>query len=177
MTLGGHSSGGGLAIRFAGGSHGEVASSYLLLSPVVPTSPAIRGGTAGGWASLHQRRLFGLLALNALGVHAFDGLSIVEFNKPAMFWDGTETLSYSYRLNISYHPRYDYASDITAAQSVPLLVVVGEEDEAVDGVALKALFASDAVRTEVALLPGIDHFEVFSEASALGRITEWLRGL
>jgi hypothetical protein len=45
VTLSGHSSGGGLAIRFAGGGHGDLVSSCLLLSPVVPTSPAVKGGT------------------------------------------------------------------------------------------------------------------------------------
>ena len=42
--------------------------------------------------TLHLRRLYGLLALDAIGIHGFDGLSIIEFNKPAKFWDGTETL-------------------------------------------------------------------------------------
>jgi len=59
----------------------------------------VRDGTAGGWASLHARRLYGLLMLNAVGIHGFDGLQVIEFNKPAALWDGTETLSYSYRLN------------------------------------------------------------------------------
>jgi non-heme chloroperoxidase len=101
VTLGGHSSGGGLAIRFAGGGHGDRVASYLLLSPVIPTSPAVKGGTAGGWANLHRRRLYGLIALNTLGIHGYDGLPIVEFNKPEQYWDGTETLAYSYRLNAS----------------------------------------------------------------------------
>ena len=60
----------------------------------------MRQGTAGGWANLNFRRLYGLLALNAIGIHGFDGLPIIEFNKPAKFWDGTETLSYSHRLNV-----------------------------------------------------------------------------
>ena len=50
ITLGGHSSGGGLAIRFAGGSHRADVSSFVLLAPIIPTSPSIRGGTAGGWS-------------------------------------------------------------------------------------------------------------------------------
>jgi non-heme chloroperoxidase len=112
ITLGGHSSGGGFVIRFAGGGH-DIVSSYLMLAPIMPTSPTVKGGNAGGWANL-QRRLFGLLALNVVGIHGFDALPIVEFNKPAKYRDGTETLAYSYRLNMSYHPRYRYQNDLTA---------------------------------------------------------------
>ena len=79
----------------------------------------MRQGTAGGWANLNFRRLYGLLALNAIGIHGFDGLPIIEFNKPAKFWDGTETLSYSYRLNISYHPRFRYQNDLRALGGRP----------------------------------------------------------
>jgi alpha-beta hydrolase superfamily lysophospholipase len=76
VTLGGHSSGGGLAISFAGGGRGELVSGYLLLSPVIPTSPTVKGGTAGGWANLHPQRLYGLIMLNMLGIHGYDGLPI-----------------------------------------------------------------------------------------------------
>jgi alpha-beta hydrolase superfamily lysophospholipase len=43
ITIGGHSSGGGLVIRFAGGDSQAGASSYLLLSPLIPTSPSVKG--------------------------------------------------------------------------------------------------------------------------------------
>ena len=118
ITLGGHSSGGGSPIRFAGGPHAKTVSSYLLLAPAIPTSTAMRRGDGGGWANLHVRRLYGLLALNAVGIHGFDGLSVIEFNKPAKFWDGTETLSYSHRLNVSYHPRFRFQT--TSVRSGPL---------------------------------------------------------
>jgi hypothetical protein len=28
-----------------------------------------------------------------LGIHGYNGLPIVEFNKPEQYWDGTETLT------------------------------------------------------------------------------------
>jgi non-heme chloroperoxidase len=173
VTLGGHSSGGGLVIRFAGGAHKDAVSNYLALSPVIPTSPAVRAGTAGGWATLHFRRLYGLLALNAIGIRGFNALPIVAFNKPAQYWDGTETLSYSYRLNVSYHPRYRYAEDIRAMDRA--LVLVGANDEAVDGEALRTVFASSAPRAQVMVLPNVNHFGIFSDEAALRTIADWLR--
>jgi non-heme chloroperoxidase len=151
-------------------------SSFLLLAPILPTSPAIRDGSAGGWSSLNMRRLSGLLMLNALGNHGFDGLPVIEFNKPEKFWDGTETLSYSYRLNASYHPRYRYSKDVGALND-KALVLVGANDEAVDADALRRLFAESAPRSQVIILPNINHFGVFSDLSALKAVIDWLRGL
>ncbi len=176
ITLGGHSSGGGLAIRFAGGAHAQDVSSYLLLAPIIPQSPAVRAGTAGGWANLYWRRLYGLLALNAIGIHGFNGLPIIDFNKPAKFWDGTETLSYSYRLNVSYHPRFRYQNDIRALPE-QTLVLVGADDQAIDPDALRTLMAADAPRGETKILPGISHFVIFPDPAALDVAAGWLRGL
>lgn len=173
VYVGGHSSGGGLAIRFAGGKHGNIASGYVLLSPVIPLAPSVRGGDAGGWASLNKTRLYGLLALNAIGIDGFNGLPIIEFNKPEQFWDGTETLSYSYRLNESYHPRFDYSADIRAMGN-NVLVVVGEDDEAVDSAELKVLFTHSAPMAQVVILPNVNHFGIFSESSSYSAIQTML---
>jgi non-heme chloroperoxidase len=176
ITLGGHSSGGGLAIRFAGGGHQNAVSSFLLLAPIIPASPAVRDGSAGGWSSLNMRRLSGLLMLNTLRIHGFDGLSVIEFNKPEEFWDGTETLSYSYRLNASYHPRYRYSEDVRALGD-KALVLVGDDDEAVNAAALHSLFAGSASRSHVVTLPSINHFGIFSDSAALKAVIDWLRAL
>jgi len=176
ITLGGHSSGGGLAIRFAGGAHAADVSGYLLLAPIIPRSPAVRGGDAGGWAILHWQRIYGLIALNAIGIHGFNGLPIVAFNKPAKFWDGTETLSYSYRLNASYHPRRNYDADIRALPE-RTFVLVGANDQAVDPEALRRLFAADAPNAKVTIVPDVSHFGIFSDPAALAAAAGWMRDL
>jgi non-heme chloroperoxidase len=176
ITLGGHSSGGGLAIRVAGGAHRGDVTSFLLLSPIMPRSPSIRGGTAGGWATVNLRRLYGLLMLNAVGIHGYDALPIVAFNKPAKFWDGTETLSYSYRLNASYHPRYRYQADI-AALGDKTLVLIGANDQAIDPDALRAEFAKGDAAAQFAVIPGINHFGIFTDKAALAKIADWLKTL
>jgi non-heme chloroperoxidase len=171
IALGGHSSGGGLAIRFAGGRNNQRVSNFLLLSPIIPTSPAMRSA-AGGWASLHMKRLYGLLMLNALGIHGLDALPIVQFNKPPVLWDGTETLSYSYRLNASYHPRFRYVDDIRALGD-KALVLVGENDEAIDPAALNSLFTANALGSQVTVLPKLNHFQIFTNETAFRVVTEF----
>ena len=110
IILGGHSSGAGFVLSFAGGlgPQQEAIAGYIALAPIIPRTAAVRGGNAGGWNVIDLPRILGLVALNAVGVHGFDGLPIIAFNKPASAWNGTETLAYSWRLNSSYHPRNDY---------------------------------------------------------------------
>ena len=173
VALGGHSSGGGLVMRFAGGPHASLAARFLMLAPILPTSPAIRDGDAGGWARLHLKRLFGLIALNVVGVRGLDALPVIEFNKPAALWDGTETLSYSYRLNVSLHPRVNWRKDL-AALGADSLVLIGEGDQAIDAQALQAMFAQYAPGAALRILPGVDHFGVFTQPAAIAQVVDWL---
>ena len=50
-------------------------------------------------------------------------------------------------------------------------------DVTVDPDALRALFASNAPRSQVVVLPHINHFAIFTDPMALQKITEWLRSL
>ena len=48
-----------------------------------------------------------------------------------------------------------------------MLVLVGESDEAIDGIALKMLFAENAPTAKITILPNVNHFGIFSEPSSL----------
>jgi alpha-beta hydrolase superfamily lysophospholipase len=174
IIIGGHSSGGGLAIRFAGGEHSALASGYWLLSPVIPLAPSVRDGNAGGWAGLNSKRLTGLLILNTFGITGLNGLPVIQFNKPVIFWDGTETLAYSFRLNQSYHPRYDYEQDIKAMGD-RVEVFIGEHDEAVDPEVLKIVFADAGSKANVHVFPDVNHFGIFGSQTARQSIVDALR--
>jgi pimeloyl-ACP methyl ester carboxylesterase len=178
IILGGHSSGGGFVLRFAGGDgpKQEAIAGYIALAPIIPRTAAVRGGNAGGWNVIDLPRILGLAALNIIGVHGFDGLPIIAFNKPASAWDGTETLAYSWRLNVSYHPRSDYASDVKAMPS-DSLVLVGDKDEAVDGAALLGLLKAAGYRGGAEVLAQTTHFGVFHNAEALKRTADFVAGV
>jgi non-heme chloroperoxidase len=150
----------------------HLVSSHRLLAPIIPVSPAPPEADP---ASI-RGRLYGLLMLNALGIHGFDGLSVIAFSKPEMLWDGTETLSYAYRLNASYPPRYRYTEDLRALCD-QTLVLVGANDEAVDGEALRGLFAGSAPGAHVEIKPNVNHFRIFSDSLALQTITDLLRAM
>lgn len=173
IVLGGHSSGGGFVIRFAGGVYANTVSRFLMLSPVIPTSPTLRGRASGGWAQVHLRRIIGLLVLNSLGVRGFNALPVIDFNKPVEFWDGTETLSYSFRLNTSYHPRNRYGTDVRRLAN-RAAVFIGEHDEAVDAQRLQKLVAKESPLTQFKILPDLDHFGIFTSVAAHDEIANWL---
>ena len=97
----GHSSGGGLAIRFAGGLYGNIIQGYVLLAPAIPTAPTMRQGTAGGWADVSIAKIIALSLLNSIGIQRFNHTHVIRFNKPKEYCDEKETLSYSFNLNAS----------------------------------------------------------------------------
>lgn len=175
IILGGHSSGAGFLLRFAGGPgpKQEAIAGYIALAPIIPRTAAVRGDNAGGWNVIHLPRILGLVALNIIGVHGFDGLPIIAFNKPASAWNGTETLAYSWRLNVSYHPRNDYASDVKAMPS-NALILVGDKDEAVDGPALLGLLKDAGYRGSAEVLAQTNHFGIFHNAEALKRMADYV---
>ena len=83
---------------------------------------------SGGWASPYFGRFMGLSMLNGIGIRSINDMTVIEFNMPEEVRDGTETLSYSFRLNTGYSPG-NYKKDLSAITQ-PLLVVVGTADEA-----------------------------------------------
>ena len=122
-----------------------------------------------------MRRIIGLTILNALRIRGFNGLPVIDFSKPVRFWDGTETLSYSYRLTASFHPRNRYGSDMRklAARAV---VLIGENDEAVDAERLRKLFDRESPATQCNILPGMNHFGIFTSDRPLKMLIGWLTG-
>ena len=171
LIVGGHSSGGGFAIRFAGGQYGQQADGYLLLSPYLKhNAPTIRPN-AGGWAQPYTGRIVGLTILNKMGIHWLDHLVVIEFSMPEKARDGTETLSYSHRLNTGYAPR-NYKKDLSALVQ-PLLVVVGNNDEAFIANQFEPLI-SQYTTVQVTLIPEVTHMGLITGLEVRPIVQEWL---
>ena len=174
LIVGGHSSGGGLAIHFAGSRYGQQADAYLLLTPYLKyNAPTIRP-KSGGWAYPYTARIAGLTMLNNWGIHRFDYLTAIEFNMPEEARDGTETLSYSHRLNMAYAPR-NYKKDLSTITQ-PLLVVAGTADKANYAEQYEPVI-SQYTEVQVRLLQGVTHMGVVVGADVRPVVREWLEGL
>ena len=175
----GHSSGGGLVIRFANGLHGGLLSRAVLLAPFVQHDAPTMRANSGGWAHVLTRRIIGLSMLNMVGIRALDHLVIVEFNMPKSVLDGSEghraTTAYSWRLNQGYAPRRDWQADIAALPE--FLLLAGDEDEAFVADQYEPVFSDVSDRGRYGLLPGVGHLDVVTDAAAVAQVRDFVAGV
>lgn len=177
VVVGGHSSGGGFALRFAGGPHGERADAFILMAPFLKYDAPTTRPNSGGWARPAVRRIIGLTMLNAVGITALDHLPVISFAMPRQVMDGpygeTATVVYSYRLNAGFAPRPDYAADLEAIEQ-PVLVVAGTEDEAFFAERYEPTMAPHLENGTFRLLPGLGHMGLTSDPATVEAIATWL---
>lgn len=177
VSMVGHSSGGGLTIRFAGGEHGAMAHKAVLIAPFLHhAAPTARDNT-GGWATVLTRRVIGQSMLNNVGITALNHLPMIQFKFPPSVLSGplghTATQRYSYRLNTSFAPRVRYLEDI--AKLPDFLLIAGREDEAFVAQAYEPTMREATERGAYVLLEGDDHFSIFSNPEAVAKIADFLR--
>lgn len=178
LLIGGHSSGGGLAIRYAGGKYGETLGGAVLLAPYLKyDAPTVRPNS-GGWARPLTRRIIGLSMLNAVGITGLNGLTAIQFNFPDEVLNGsqgnTATASYSYRLNTGYAPHTDYLADIAALP--PFLLVAGSDDESFIADAYEPTMKPANPDGRYELLDGQSHLGVISDDRTIGLIAGYIDG-
>lgn len=175
FVLGGHSSGGGFALRMAaGGMNGQI-DGLVLLAPYLGHDAPTTRGNSGGWANPDLPRIIALSMLNGVGLTALNGLTSLTFNMPERARDGTETLAYSYRLMTAFGPSRAVTQDI-AALGVPTLVIAGARDEAMMADAYKDVFAGQP-DAEVAVVEEAGHLDIVANVEALERIEAFLAEL
>jgi non-heme chloroperoxidase len=174
LIICGHSSGGGLAIRFAGSQYGQQANAYMLISPFLKYNAPTMRPNSGGWAQPYTGRIIGLTMLNNVGIHWFDYLPSISFNMPKEARNGTETLLYTHRLNTAYAPNA-YKKDLKAITQ-PLIVVAGTADEAFIADQFEPAISPYA-KVQVKLLPGVTHMGVVIGPEIRFAVKEWLQGL
>lgn len=176
VTMIGHSSGGGLVVRFAGGAHSGLLSRAVLIAPFLKYNAPTMRADAGGWSHSLTRRIIGLSMLNQVGIVTLNHLTAIQFNFPRQVLDGplghTATTSYSFRLNTAYAPRQDYLTDVAA---LPLfLLIAGANDEAFAADAYQPTLAAVTENGRYEILPNLTHFSILHDASALSRIANFL---
>lgn len=174
LVLAGHSSGGGLVVRYAGGEYGAMLDGAVLLAPFLKYNAPTTRPNSGGWARPLTRRIIGLSMLNTVGITALNGLTAIQFNFPAEVLNGPEggtaTASYSYRLNTSYAPRNDYLADIGALP--PFLLIAGADDESFVAEGYEPLMQAANPNGRYRLLDGQSHLGVISD----GRTAKLIAG-
>jgi alpha-beta hydrolase superfamily lysophospholipase len=166
LTLLGHSSGGGLALRVAGSEIQNLFARTVLLSPYLGYDAPSSRKDAGGWASPDIPRFIGLSLLHRLGIACCDSLPTIAF---AVAPNSSKILSktYSYRLMRNFGTS-DYKADLASAGK-PVVLFAGSADE--------LMFPEryqDTVgpRVRVRLIDGVNHMGIVSDPAAVSAIAD-----
>lgn len=162
VVLAGHSSGGGLVVRFAGGAYGGMLDGAVLLAPFLKYNAPTTRPNSGGWAVPLTRRIIGLSMLNAAHIRALNGLTAIRFRVPAAVLNGplggTATDAYSFRMNTSFAPRGDYLADVAALP--PFVLIAGSADEAFVADAYQPTMAAVTDKGSYQLVDGVGHLDI-----------------
>ncbi|MEC9343333.1 MAG: alpha/beta fold hydrolase [Pseudomonadota bacterium] len=180
VVLGGHSSGGGFVVRFAGGTYGDKADAFILMAPFLKHDAPTTRPNSGGWARPAVRRIIGLSMLNAVGIRVLNHLRVISFAMPRSVLEGpyghTATTTYSFRLNQSFAPRRDYEKDIAAIRR-PLLVLAGADDESFVAERYEEVISANTGTGTYHVLPGVNHLGIVTEDRSIGLVANWLENL
>tara|TARA_R100001039_G_C1852700_1_gene113648 strand:+ start:755 stop:1855 length:1101 start_codon:yes stop_codon:yes gene_type:complete len=173
LVVGGHSSGGGLAIRFAGGEYGHLAAAYLMMAPYLGhDAPTVRNNS-GGWAEPSVAKIISLSLLNRLGVKGLNSVTVLRFNLPPEYRDGSETLAYSYRLMTGFNPS-NYPDDLRSI-NVPSLFITGAEDEAFFADRFESTVRPHVPDADVVTVPGTSHLGLLVNEEGIEIVRQWLQ--
>jgi alpha-beta hydrolase superfamily lysophospholipase len=167
LTLIGHSSGGGFALRVAGSPIQNLFARTVLLAPYLGYDAPSSRANAGGWASPDIPRFIALSVLRKLGIAWGESLPTIAFAVPPNS-SKVLTQTYSYRLMRDFASSADFRQELAAATK-PIALFVGAADE--------LMFADkyqDAVgsRATVKIIAGVNHMGIVGDSAAAAVIAD-----
>jgi alpha-beta hydrolase superfamily lysophospholipase len=167
LTLLGHSSGGGFALRIAGSPIQNLFVRTVLLAPYLGYDAPSSRQDAGGWASPDIPRFIGLSILRRLGIVCCESLPTIAFAVPPNS-SAILASTYSYRLMRNFGTTRDYREDLAAA-SKPVALFAGAADELMFPDKYGDAMGQHAT---VRLIEGVDHMGIVSDPAAVSAIAD-----
>jgi len=178
IIIAGHSMGGGISLRYAMMRNKEKVDGFILFAPLIGhNSPAFaletqieKDSISEPFMKIHIGRIIGLKMLNEIGNHKNDSLPVLFFNLP-------ETIplrKYTYRANTSMAP--DNYVDGLESVDIPMLVLVGSEDEAFNAEALQKAIIENSTG-EVKIIQGVTHNGIRYNEQSFEFIKHWYSNL
>jgi alpha-beta hydrolase superfamily lysophospholipase len=167
LTLIGHSSGGGFALRVAGSPIQTLFARSVLLAPFLGYDAPSTRPDAGGWANADIPRLLGLQALRGLGIDWAESLPTVAF---AVAPNSAKILNpnYSNRLLRNFAASRDFRQDMAAARR-PIAIFAGSADELMRPGKYQEIVGD---RVPVRIIDGIDHMGIVGDPAAVSVIAD-----
>jgi pimeloyl-ACP methyl ester carboxylesterase len=168
LTLLGHSSGGGFALRVAGSPIQSLFARTVLLAPYLGyDAPTNRPD--GGWASADIPRILALQALRKVGVDCCEALPTLAFAVPS---DSAKILvpAYTERLRRNFGTD-GYRIDLAAATR-PMTIFAGADDELMVAEKYAEAVSGITPAVDVKLIDGINHMGIVSTPRAVSAIAD-----
>lgn len=172
IVLAGHSSGGGLVLRYLAGEQQAQVDQAILLAPYLGHDAPTVKHNSGGWVSVGVKRWVGLAMLNGIGVTAYNDKPVLFFNRPKAYEDPLQAASYSYQMAVNFAPTH-YKHDIIKLKT-PTLVLVGNADESFYPERFQEVFQPAAAFTRVQRIPNANHLNIIKNEEVLTQIRELL---
>jgi non-heme chloroperoxidase len=166
LTLIGFSAGGAFTIRIAGEPHGDLFDRYIAISPAIVYPSPLARSNAGGWATPYLPRIVGLIILNKIGIHWFDGLAAIVFAIPPD--NANLTGVYSYRLAMNLGSS-DFFRALGRTKKPMALIAGGNDDQFYADCYAQTLQPAKPDLT-VELVPGLDHVDMLMKPAALAAL-------
>jgi alpha-beta hydrolase superfamily lysophospholipase len=170
LTLVGHSSGGGFALRVAGSRIQDLFARTVLLAPYLGYDAPTTRPNSGGWARADIPRIIGLTALRGIGVSCCDALPVLAFAVPP---NSEKNLvgTYSDRLMRNFAVSRDFRRDLAAARK-PMTIISGADDELMFAEKYAPSVHATAPAVDVKLIEGINHMGIVSTPKAVSAIAD-----
>jgi pimeloyl-ACP methyl ester carboxylesterase len=177
IVLGGHSAGGGLVLRFSRSPAGQRVAAYYFLAPYLGLgSPTIRP-LFGGWAKVQANRLRALSLANVLGIHRFNGATVVSFDVSACPNREAYTTSWSFNTLLAMGPGRWAPDALGINGDKPVLVISGDRDECFYPESYGEAFHILAPQAEVRTILDCGHWDVLVDPQAVRITLDWLSRL
>lgn len=173
IILAGHSSGGGMVLRFIGNPKNKKVDKAVMLAPYLGYNAPTVKPNSGGWVTVELKRIIGLSMLNNFGIKMLNGLPVLFFNRPEDINDNLQVPFYSFSMTINFTPK-NYMEEIKNI-NIPCLVLVGRQDESFYPEQFQIAFepANKFVKTEI--LDNANHLGLVSNQETIERIKEWMK--
>lgn len=169
LTLIGHSSGGGFALRAAGSPIQSLFERTVLLAPYLGYDAPSTRANAGGWASPDIPRIAALVMMRRTGLICCESLPVLAFAVPANS-ERFLASTYSFRLMANFATR-DYRADLAAATR-PITLFAGAADELMYAGKYEEAVRSVLPAAGVKLIEGVNHMAIISDPKAVAAIAE-----
>jgi non-heme chloroperoxidase len=173
IILAGHSSGGGLVLRFIGNPQNTKVDKAIMLAPYLGHEAITTKPNSGNWVTVAIKRWVGISMINRFGITKFDGLPVLFFNRPEAINDKLQVPAYSYRMAVNFAPK-NYKEDI-ANIKIPCLVLVGGKDESFYPEKFKVAFKPVEKCVKTVVLDDANHLNIVRNQETFDQIINWMK--